>query len=111
MINREATIRWKGYDPDELTKGSHKRVWNNCIDCGRGRWVQFNDVRDRCNSCAQLINKSFVSEDVRMNMSVGQKKRFEDPKELHNHIRHVLMTGKNMGEMNLLALQYMNGGL
>lgn len=31
MINRAATIRWKGYDPDELTKGSHKRVWVNCM--------------------------------------------------------------------------------
>lgn len=33
------------------------------------------------------------------------------PAELHNHIRHVLKTGKNMGEMNILAFQFMNGGL
>jgi len=33
------------------------------------------------------------------------------PDELHNHIRHNLRTGNNMGEMNMLALQFMNGGL
>lgn len=90
MINRNATIRWKGYDPNDLTKGSHKRVWVNCIDCGDGRWVQFNAVHDRCNSCAQLLNKSLISEDVRMNMSAGQKKRFEDPNEIElNRLRAI----------------------
>ena len=33
------------------------------------------------------------------------------PAELHNHIRHTLKNGKNMGEMNMLALQFMNGGM
>ena len=33
------------------------------------------------------------------------------PGELHNHIRHSLKTGYNMGEINLVALQYINGGL
>jgi DNA-binding TFAR19-related protein (PDSD5 family) len=33
------------------------------------------------------------------------------PDALHNHIRHVLETGKNMGEMNILAFQFINGGL
>lgn len=33
------------------------------------------------------------------------------PIELHRHIRHNLKTGHNMGEINLLALQYINGEL
>jgi hypothetical protein len=33
------------------------------------------------------------------------------PKELHNHIPHTLKTGVNMGEMNALAIQFINGGL
>lgn len=30
MINREVTIRWKNYDPDDLLPHSNKRVWANC---------------------------------------------------------------------------------
>lgn len=33
------------------------------------------------------------------------------PAELHNHVRHNLKTGSNMGEMNALAIQFINGGL
>lgn len=33
------------------------------------------------------------------------------PGELHGHIWHNLRTGLNMGEINLLALQFINGGL
>jgi len=51
MINREATIRWKGYDPDELTAGSGRRVWRICDGCGRGHWVQFRVHRSLCRSC------------------------------------------------------------
>lgn len=51
-INREATIRWKGYDPDMLSHGSNKRVWTNCDDCGNGRWVIYNQYRPLCNSCS-----------------------------------------------------------
>ena len=54
MINIQATIRWKGYSPDELTKGSHKRVWANCEICGGGRWISFRDYRDSCISCAAI---------------------------------------------------------
>lgn len=55
MINREATIRWKGYDPDELISGSSKRVWANCNICGRGRWLAKNDYRDLCFKCAMIL--------------------------------------------------------
>ena len=33
------------------------------------------------------------------------------PSELHDHIDHSLKTGYNMGIMNVLALQFINGGL
>ena len=33
------------------------------------------------------------------------------PRELHKHIYHCLRTGKGMAEMNMLALQFVNGGL
>ena len=33
------------------------------------------------------------------------------PSELHRHIGHNMKTGKNMGEINALAIQYLNGGL
>ena len=52
MINVEVTIRQEGYNPSDLTNGSHKRVWANCEKCGEGRWVQFRDYRDLCVSCA-----------------------------------------------------------
>lgn len=33
------------------------------------------------------------------------------PSELHRHIHHNIQTGQNMGEMNILAIQFINGGL
>lgn len=33
------------------------------------------------------------------------------PSELHTHISHNIQTGKNMGEVNVLAIQFVNGGL
>lgn len=53
MINREATIRWKGYDPDDLSHGSRKRVWANCDDCGDGRWLNRHRYSDLCKSCTK----------------------------------------------------------
>lgn len=53
MINREATIKWKGYDPDGLSDGSQKRVWAVCDGCGKGRWLNYQAYRDLCYSCAR----------------------------------------------------------
>ena len=33
------------------------------------------------------------------------------PSELHKHIKHDITTGENMGEINALAIQFINGGL
>lgn len=51
-INREATIRWKGYDPADLKPKSNKRVWANCNDCEEGRWIYRYGYRDLCHKCA-----------------------------------------------------------
>lgn len=52
MINREATIRWKGYDPNDLKPQTKKKVWANCNICGRGRWVRMDSYKDLCMKCA-----------------------------------------------------------
>lgn len=57
MINREATIRWKGYDPDDLPSNSSKRVWANCESCSEGRWVNLNQYRDLCYKCAMVARR------------------------------------------------------
>ena len=51
-INREATIRWKGYDPADLKPKSHKKIWANCDECGYGRWIAKGDYTDLCHKCA-----------------------------------------------------------
>lgn len=212
VILRQATIKYKGYDSDSLTKGSHKRVCVSCDECGRVRWVRFQDYRDLCLSCARLGNKnSFygkhhsneskkkISEaregkvglsgnknpnwkggfDTKVceicgnefktqpsanhrfccrrcfgkwqsNNILGNKhpnwkggiagvrthvkherdciklnERFQGsefhhlsrslgiyiPKELHHHFYHSLKNGHGMGNMNMLSLQFINGGL
>ena len=52
MINREATMRWKGYDPNDLKPRSNRKVWRVCDECGRGQWVRFFAYVPVCNHCA-----------------------------------------------------------
>lgn len=207
MINREATIRWKGYDPNDLKLHSGKKVWVNCDNCGNGRWVIKNNCHDLCHNCSvhtdihrdnqrkntidQFENplnrerakertiKQFKDPEMYNIACEAQKNRWLDPREherardkaieqwkdpemremqsarlqgipydewtgfsnndwrdwtniiyinnwfegchrhhitetvvicipaeLHHHIGHHLKTGRNMGEMNILALQY-----
>ena len=58
VINREATIRWKGYDPDDLKHNSGKRVWANCDICGKGRWVCRQSYHGLCKSCSHKGKKN-----------------------------------------------------
>ena len=70
MISREATIKYKGYDPDELSPGSHKRICCSCDECGRVRWVVKQQYRNICQSCSnknRVYKKSF--EKTRRKMS------------------------------------------
>ena len=224
MILREATIKYKGYDPEDLLSQSRKRVCCACNDCGRIRWVKKSCYRDLCVSCAQklrmkLSKSKFVSEKNRFipntqidriltiekfgydpidlskrsgrkvirickNCDEVKEIRFDNhsdlclsssqkldetsikkscgeqgikvedfdgftgkrsrsnyilpqfrclkmnekfkgshfhhitrslgihiPGELHNHLYHDIRRGLNMGEMNVLAIQYINGGI
>ena len=52
MIHREATIKYKGYDPNELSHGSSKRTCCICDHCGRVRWIRMDNYRDLCVKCA-----------------------------------------------------------
>ena len=52
MILIQATIRYKGYDPEDLKPKSRKRVCCSCDSCGRVRWVAKQGYRDLCGSCA-----------------------------------------------------------
>lgn len=63
VINREETIRRKGYDPANLSKGSGKKVWDNCNKCGKGRWVEKRDANRLCIQCASK------SEETRLKIS------------------------------------------
>ncbi len=54
MILIEPTIKYKGYDPNSLSKGSAKRICVSCDQCGRVRWIKFYQYRDLCNSCKQI---------------------------------------------------------
>lgn len=59
MINEKATLRWMGYSSDELSFGSHKKVWAVCDDCGKGRWIEYRRYKDLCRHCA-TTSESFI---------------------------------------------------
>ena len=206
MILQNATIQYKGYDPNDLSKGSNKCVCCSCDRCGRVRYTGFKDYSNLCKLCScsgknnsmygrsgdknpmygvhrynednpnwkgglvtltcKICGKEFkvkrnrkdtakfccykcegewlsinkVGKDnpnwkggiaydrshvLPINQCIQLNKRFNDsefhhitksvgifiPKELHQHIRHNLRTGKNMGLINLLSLQFINGSL
>ena len=96
MINREATIRWKGYDPDNLKPQSNKRVWANCDKCGKGRWVIKGDYADLCDACSRSIRQNlpkpkFVPEEDKFIPGTGVdriitiQKMGYDPADLKQH--------------------------
>ena len=46
--------RKKFYLPNGQIRSSHKQIWHACIDCGKQRWVSFDDNEAgsiRCRSC------------------------------------------------------------
>lgn len=126
MINREATIRWKGYDPDDLKPHSRKRVWRVCDICERGRWIRFDGCSGVCNDCTcRLIaectkldgsrvganNPNYgkeASEETRRKMSVSRKgqKRTNVQKK---HISESL-TGRKLTDAHKLAMSIAHTG-
>lgn len=81
MINGEATIRWKGYDPNTLSSGSNKKVWVICSGCERGRWILYCQYRDDllCHACANEIKGKDLQ--VREKQSYSAKERWQRPGE------------------------------
>ena len=53
MILRNATIKYKGYDPSNLKSQSNKRICCSCDECGRVRWIPKQSYRNLCKSCCQ----------------------------------------------------------
>ena len=52
MILIQATIKYKGYDPDDLSHQSNKRICKSCDNCGRVGYIEFHQYKDLCFSCA-----------------------------------------------------------
>ena len=57
MILREATIKYKGYDPDKISPKSNKRICCSCNKCGRVRWISKSDYRNLCHKCSLQDSK------------------------------------------------------
>jgi len=74
MINIEATIYWKGYNPNDLKPRSHKKIWAVCDDCGEGRWLPMDGYRDLCMSCS--AKRKIFTESHRKNLSKSLTGRF-----------------------------------
>ena len=60
MILREATIKYAGYDPDDLKPKSNKRVCCSCDECGRVRWMSKANYSNLCKICAHKFEKNSV---------------------------------------------------
>ena len=117
MINREATIRWKGYDPDDLKPKSSKRVWANCDECGKGRWVYRYGYRDLCGICSRAIREipkkhKFVSEEDRFIIGTGidrittiQETGYDPADLTHGSVRQVWANCKDCGHGRWVCYQ------
>ena len=55
MINIKITIEQKGYNPNDLSYGSSKKVWAICDECKIGRWVNFRQYRNICLQCSRKL--------------------------------------------------------
>ncbi len=92
MINREATIRWKGYDPTDLRPRSHKRIWANCDICNKGRWISMDGYRDLCQSCSKKL--------AMIGHVVSEKTRDKIAKTLTGY-KHTKEAKKNMSDSEM----------
>ena len=71
MILQQATLKYKGYDPSTLTKGSHKRVCCSCDLCGRVRYVNYQNYRNLCYLCSI---KSIETRKKMSEIKIGKKR-------------------------------------
>lgn len=86
MINIAATIRWKGYCPNDLKPKSNKRIWAICDKCGTGRWVRYQSYNKKyeylCKSCS--MKGRILSENHKQKISDSGKGR----KAWNNGLKH-----------------------
>ena len=72
MILREATIKYKGYDPDLLSYGSKKRICYSCNECGKVNWItkqNYNNSKypNLCRSCSSKGERSYIFRNPKSN--------------------------------------------
>lgn len=101
MINREATIRWMGYDPDDLAPNSHSKVWAICEQCGKGRWVRKQQYRKRCVGCSRARGQRHT-EETKQKMresKMGEKNPMygKSPTDEHRQKIGLANKGKHVG--------------
>lgn len=95
MILRNATIKYKGYDPLTLSKGSHKRVCISCDECGRVRWVEFKTKKfNICQSCAHIGIKPSKETLLKKSESAKGRKHSNETKAKISK-NHARLTGEN----------------
>ena len=107
MILRQATIKYKGYDPEDLSKGSHKRICVACDNCGKVKYVEFRHYKDLCEFCIRFPKKpKFVNEQDRFIPNTGIDriatiKQYEyDPIDLsHGSQRKVIIVCQDCGKV------------
>jgi G:T-mismatch repair DNA endonuclease (very short patch repair protein) len=69
MIHKEATIKYKGYAPDDLRPHSGNRICMVCDICGRVRWGKKQSYRDLCRTCANRKRNYHHSEETKQSIS------------------------------------------
>ena len=127
MILRNATIQYKGYNPDDLSKGSNKRICVSCDQCGRVKYSSKNAYRDLCKLCSNKIknrkNKEkiinqFIKENTNKHICQCGCKKFikikrhhynsKIPKYIHGHneIIYIIKKGKNNPNYNFKIDQF-----
>ena len=58
MILIKATIKYAGYNPDDLSPKSHKRICRSCDICGRVRWISKSKYNSICLLCSSKSGKN-----------------------------------------------------
>ena len=95
---------------DEQKRNHSKFMNGRYVGELNGNWKGgISNNRDHVLSekdCIKLNKRFKGSEMHHITQSIG----IYIPKELHRHISHNLKNGRNIGEINMLSLQFINGG-
>ena len=52
MINERKTFKDFGYTSNQLSNGSHEKVWCTCQECGQERLVRYTEHKSICKICS-----------------------------------------------------------